>query len=279
MTGDQPGRQAGVPPSGPASDLQRTVGVLDALERVEHTVAVVVYRGTHADVDGPVRVLSVAPYSDTPEANDAFQQCVRNWRNASSHPNIVTVHGWGAEPRPWVAVETDGAWDPFSEAYRGLGFEAQIGVLADAAEGLRNFALYSAAHHNFSPGAVWVADGADGLRGVVDRWGVERAVRDATDRPLVTPYTAPEQLDTGLGEPGKQTDVYAFGAVAYEVLTGEPPVPAQREQVLEGDIPAPSERASVPAAIDDALVPALATDPADRPDTVHTVAQGLRRAL
>lgn len=279
MTGDQPGRQAGVPPSGPASDLQRTVGVLDALERVEHTVAVVVYRGTHADVDGPVRVLSVAPYSDTPEANDAFQQCVRNWRNASSHPNIVTVHGWGAEPRPWVAVETDGAWDPFSEAYRGLGFEAQIGVLADAAEGLRNFALYSAAHHNFSPGAVWVADGADGLRGVVDRWGVERAVRDATDRPLVTPYTAPEQLDPGLGEPGKQTDVYAFGAVAYEVLTGEPPVPAQREQVLEGDIPAPSERASVPAAIDDALVPALATDPADRPDTVHTVAQGLRQAL
>jgi len=279
MTGEQPGRQAGVPPSGPASDLQRTVGILDALELVDHTVAVVVYQGTHADVNGPVRVLSVAPYSDTPEAADAFQQCVRNWRNASSHPNIVTVHDWGDEPRPWVAVETDDAWEPLSEAADGLGFKARIGVLADAAEGLRNFALYSAAHHDFSPETVWIADRTDGPTAIVDRWGVERAVREATDKPLVTPYTAPEQLDPSLGKPGKQTDVYAFAAVAYEVLTGEPPVPARREQVVAGDIPAPSERASVPAAVDDALVPALATDPADRPDTVHAVAQGLRRAL
>lgn len=279
MTGDQPGRQAGVPPSGPASDLQQTVGVLDALERVDHTVAVVVYRGTHTQVDGPVRVLAVAPYSDTPEANDAFQQCVRNWRNASSHPNIVTVHDWGDKPRPWVAVESDDAWEPLAEASGGLDFEARIGVLADAAEALRNFALYSVAHHDFAPDAVWVADRTDGPTAIVDRWGVERRVRDATGKPLVTPYTAPEQLDAGLGEPGKQTDVYAFAAVAYEVLTGEAPVPARREQIVAGDIPAPSERGSVPAAVDDALVPALATDPADRPDTVHTVAQGLRRAL
>lgn len=69
--------------------------------------------------------------------------------------------------------------------------------------------------------------------------------------------------------------MHASATVAYETVISESPVHGRCERVIQADIVTPSEHASVPAAVDDALLPALAPDPSDRSDTTYTVAQGL----
>jgi serine/threonine protein kinase len=81
-------------------------------------------------------------------------------------------------------------------------------------------------------------------------------------------YASPEQLR---GDPlDARTDVYALGAVVFELLTGRPPFAGDSTlsvitRKLTTDAPrASSLRPDLPGDIDDALRRALARDPADR---------------
>lgn len=82
-------------------------------------------------------------------------------------------------------------------------------------------------------------------------------------------YAAPEQFDDTRGETGRQTDIYQFGAVCYELFTGEPPFSGRDSQVmysaLESPVTPPTERnPGLPPALDDILGRALSKDPDDR---------------
>jgi serine/threonine-protein kinase len=85
-------------------------------------------------------------------------------------------------------------------------------------------------------------------------------------------YMAPEQI---LGEPvDERTDVFAFGAVVYELLAGRPPftkksLAAFCEAVLEPR-PTPLEtlRTDVPPAVAEAIHRCMAKAPADRPASI-----------
>jgi serine/threonine protein kinase/Flp pilus assembly protein TadD len=82
-------------------------------------------------------------------------------------------------------------------------------------------------------------------------------------------YMSPEQV-TGDHQVDARSDVYALAAVLYEMLAGEPPYSARSVQALVAKRlvdPVPSVRRlrpSVPAAVDRALLRALAPAPADR---------------
>src|SRR5204862_7116823 len=93
-------------------------------------------------------------------------------------------------------------------------------------------------------------------------------------------YLAPEQA---AGETvTAAADVYALGAVLYELLTGRPPYVADSLVELaarqrEGTIAPVRELApDVPAATEDAVMHALARDPEYRPPSAQALAGGLR---
>lgn len=93
------------------------------------------------------------------------------------------------------------------------------------------------------------------------------------------PYMAPEQLRGA--KPTRQIDIYAAGAVLFEVLVGRRLIQGSNEgelleQVLLGTIPCPSiERSDLPAALDDVILRALSRSPEDR----YTSAVEMARAL
>jgi serine/threonine protein kinase len=125
-------------------------------------------------------------------------------------------------------------------------------------------------HCDVSPSNVFISrDGAVKLGdfGVALTEGAVRnpALAELLGKPR---YLAPEQI---LGQtPTPRTDVFALGAVFFELLTNEPAFPGRDakevgQRILGGELRAPSElRPEVPFALDEVVLRCVAPDPADR---------------
>jgi eukaryotic-like serine/threonine-protein kinase len=125
---------------------------------------------------------------------------------------------------------------------------------------------------------------------VVADFGIALAITNAggaritqTGLSLGTPqYMSPEQAAGDRALDGR-TDIYALGAVTYEMLVGDPPHDAGTVQAIVAKVltekPAPvrARRDTVPAYIDAAIATALAKLPADRFSTAGAFADALTR--
>jgi serine/threonine protein kinase/DNA polymerase III delta prime subunit len=94
------------------------------------------------------------------------------------------------------------------------------------------------------------------------------------------PYAAPEQLR---GKPVFASDQYALGIIAYEWLCGHRPFVGEDVEIIMQHISAPpprirKEKPSVPAAVEDVVLKALAKDPRQRYPGVLAFAQKLEDA-
>lgn len=108
-------------------------------------------------------------------------------------------------------------------------------------------------HRNLSPESIIVnSNGQFALR--------DLGLAAVAFRPGEGPasYQAPEQaFGTCLPRPGPATDIYQLAAIAYHVVTGRVP----------GRNAPPARHPGLPDAVTDIISAALATSPADRPDT------------
>ncbi len=97
------------------------------------------------------------------------------------------------------------------------------------------------------------------------------AWRDLTQGPPA--YRAPEE------SPGSPADLYAFGCLAYEILSGQAPFPGRSAAALlvahAGEVPEPIEcrRPEVPPALAALVTACLAKRPGQRPQSASEVAR------
>ena len=103
---------------------------------------------------------------------------------------------------------------------------------------------------------------------------------------LGTPcYMAPEQAEGRIGDVGPVTDVYALGAILYEILTDRPPfksatVLGTLEQVRNGEPLAPSRlHANLPRNLETICLKCLRKESGNRFASAAALAQDLRRFL
>src|SRR5271168_4760629 len=93
---------------------------------------------------------------------------------------------------------------------------------------------------------------------------------------------APEQ---SIGQPTALTDIYAMGLIAYEMVTGRRPFPAENaiHMITLQQLPVrvkPSDlRPSVPAAAEQLILQSLDCDPAKRPQNAKAFGDRLSAAL
>jgi serine/threonine-protein kinase len=154
-----------------------------------------------------------------------------------------------------------------------LPVDEAVRIATDMAEALGYAHRQSVIHRDIKPGNVLIHDGQP----VISDFGIALAVGVAgggrlteTGLSLGTPhYMSPEQA-TGDQTVARATDIYALGAVLYEMLVGEPPYTGTTAQAVLGRIiagelaSATKERASVPPNVDAAIRKALEKLPADR---------------
>jgi serine/threonine protein kinase len=192
-----------------------------------------------------------------------------------NHPNIVTVYDYFEHDAvPYIAMEyvARGSLRAYDAP---LSMAQSLGVLEGMLAGLSHAEARSIVHRDLKPENLMVAD--DGTIKIAD-FGIAKALSGSvsinlteTGTTVGTPhYMAPEQA---MGEPiGPATDLYATGAIAYELFTGRPPFgsAATPMAVLLRHV---SEKAEPPIAHDPALDPRisewimrmLAKRPEDRP--------------
>ena len=222
---------------------------------------------------GADRVLKIL-VADAPQERDRFLAAAR-LQQQLAHPNLqacAAVH----DGEPPFAVFTRLAHGDLA-GLRGCPWLQLLNVLAGIADGLAALHERGLVHRDLKPANVLLTD--DGTPLLAD-FGLAAAV-GAADAPRGgSPFSmSPQQLD-GL-PPAPADDIYAFGALAYELLSGYPPFyPDARPDRVRGELPeALSSRAGVPPALGQLVMRCLAKDPQERPAHAAHLAGELRSLL
>ncbi len=206
------------------------------------------------------------------------------------HPNIVRIYEVGEyEGRPFFALEfvtggsleakLRGAPQPAREA------AALVETLARAVQAAHKGGVI---HRDLKPANVLLA--ADGAPKIADFGLAKRLDVEATQTHegdiLGTPsYMAPEQARGRNDAVGPLTDVYALGAVFYEMLTGRPPFKGETvwdtlEQVVKREPAVPRQLAPrTPHDLETICLKCLSKEPARRYHSAAALAGDLRRFL
>jgi tRNA A-37 threonylcarbamoyl transferase component Bud32 len=203
-----------------------------------------------------------------------------------NHPNVVTVYEWDTDDdEAFLIMEhVDGAsLEELLAEFAPMNADEAASVLSQTADAVAFAHENGVLHLDLKPDNVLVT--RDGLVKVGD-FGVAaltNAAGQAISAGGTLGYMPPEQLR---GEDvDVRTDVWAFAAVAFQVLTGAVPFAAKS---IEGalfkaertGVPSPREFVrELPPDIDAILMDALSADPEDRPETLRELADDLLECL
>jgi serine/threonine-protein kinase len=206
------------------------------------------------------------------------------------HPNIVPVYDAGeVEGRPYFTMEfveggslaqkLSGTPQPARQA------AALVTTLAEAVQVAHQGGIV---HRDLKPANILLT--ADGTPKIAD-FGLARRLEGGAGLtqsgvPMGTPsYMAPEQARGQARATGPAVDVYALGALLYELLTGRPPFRAEtpaetvRQVIDQEPVPPARFNAKVPRDLETICLKCLQKDPGKRYVTAAQLGADLGRFL
>jgi serine/threonine-protein kinase len=266
-----------------------------------------VYKARDTRLDRTVAIKTIpAELSADPDRRARFEREARAVA-ALSHPHICTVYDIGAHDGTTYLVMEHLAGESLAQRLtsgplpvaQALELGAQIADALDAAH------KHGIIHRDLKPGNVMLTGEGSGRSGVSSAklldFGLAKLVAHG-ERPALTSdasaptqtmpmtargaivgtlqYMAPEQLEGR--EADARTDLWALGALVYEMVTGKPAFQADSDVSLIGAIlnTEPAGLATLqpltPPSLERIVKKCLAKHPDDRWDTAHDVADELR---
>ena len=210
---------------------------------------------------------------------------------ALDHPNILPVYATGEhDGLPWFTLKLAGGG---SLAERTAGYRGQwrgiAELLATLAEAVHFAHQRGVLHRDLKPGNVlfdeqstpYVSD-----FGLAKWIAGEKSTRHSLTMDgstMGTPhYLSPEAAKKGAAAATAASDVYALGAILYELLAGHPPFTAESTPELMRqiyEVPAPALPPEVPGDLCAVAMKCLEKEPAARYDSAHALAEDLQSWL
>ena len=206
--------------------------------------------------------------------------------SATDHPNICTIHDIGTTDDGQlfiVMAHYDGQTLKKRLESGPLGVDEAIDIAAQIGEGLAKAHAQGVIHRDVKPGNLMLTeDGVKILDFGLAKFADARLKLTLEGSTIGTiAYMAPEQVRGD--EADARSDVWALGAVVYEMLAGEVPFrggyPEAIAHAIRHEPPAPlrARRPEVPEALEQIVFRALHKDPAVRFQAARDVARALRR--
>jgi serine/threonine protein kinase/Tol biopolymer transport system component len=212
---------------------------------------------------------------------DRFLREVRIAANLQ-HPNILPVYDSGEAGGflYYVMPYIDGPSlrDHLSQ-HGEMPVAETARILRDVADALAAAHAKGVVHRDIKPDNIMLS----GRHALVADFGVAKAVHEATGRQTLTTagvalgtptYMAPEQAAADQ-HTDHRADLYAFGVMAYEMLTGQPPFVGPTAQAVlaahmtEPPVTVTQRRPTIPPQLAQLIMRCLAKKPADRPQTAE----------
>ncbi|MFJ9694817.1 PQQ-binding-like beta-propeller repeat protein [Kitasatospora sp. NPDC101183] len=199
---------------------------------------------------------------------------------ALQHPGVVTVHDLGQD-------EADGSLFLVMEFVEGRNLAAvlhedgpppvasAVEWAAQAAAALARAHDAGIVHRDLKPANLMLT--TEGRVKVLD-FGIARFMESTNRSSKVMgtlAYMPPERFEEHPGD--ARSDLYSFGCVLHELLTGKPlfeassPISMMNAHLFTAPTRPGGQRAGIPADLDDLVLALLAKDPADRPATAEDV--------
>ena len=285
-SGSEPGRKVS-----PYLEVGATVSSYRIERLLDQGGMAVVYEATDLRLDRRVALKILAGQQS--QGHDFRERFLRESRFAASldHPNIVPIYEAGeADGLLYIAMRYVRGSNLSDVVHRDgpLAPGRVLAILSPVADALDTAHATGLVHRDVKPANILLASGRDGHEHVyLSDFGLTKRTSALTKLTAAghfigtMAYIAPEQIR---GEPlDARTDLYAFGCVAYECLTGVPPFVRDDQAALlwahlsQDPSPISEVRPELPA-VDDIVARAMAKNPSDRYQTCEqfTIALGER---
>ena len=267
--------------------IEKKIGRYEIVSVVGRGAMGTVYKAIDPLIERTVAVKTISLALSTVERAEFEERFFREAKSAGrlNHPNIVTIYDVGeTDDEAYIAMEFLEGQSLRELLDSGVVLEvSQICRIAKRIAGALDYAHSNqVVHRDIKPGNVMI--GRNREIKIMD-FGIAKIASDSRtlDGTLLgsPKYMAPEQI---LGQPvDGRADIFALGALLYEMLTGRAPfggdnLNAIMYKIVHEDPPPPSRAASrVPTAFDVIVAKALAKHPDERYQSARQFGSDLQR--
>lgn len=212
--------------------------VIDGSYRVEKIIgrggSGVVYECRELELGRAVAVKMLNPMSSNEREFKRFQSEGRNLASLN-HPNVVQIFRLGShEGSPYIAMEMVKG-KPLREIIQGERPTARraLEIMRQVASGLAAIHSMGILHRDLSPNNIVVTE--SGTAKILDL-GLSKDTNQMTTMDSgehlrgTLPYLSPEQIEGRAAD--KRSEIFAFGVILYELLSGRHPFRAEHHMSM-----------------------------------------------
>jgi serine/threonine protein kinase len=264
--------------------IGKTISQYQILEKLGEGGMGVVYRARDTKLDRDV-ALKFLPLELTKDAS-ARERFIHEAKAASamSHPNVCAIHDiQDYEHQMFIVMDyVDG--QTLREREGSLSFKQAIDIAIQVAEGLAAAHEKGIVHRDIKPENIMIRK--DGIAQVMDfglaklRGNVTRLTKEGSTVGTAG-YMSPEQVQGQ--DIDHRSDIFSFGVLLYELLTGQLPFKGVHETALAYEIvnvdppPMASIKPEIDPQLDAIVLECLEKDPRERTQSMAQVALELKK--